>query len=113
MKTTSIGRQAENAVVQELIFQGYKILERNWRTRWCEVDIVGKKDKIIYFVEVKYRTAQSQGSGFDYIGPNKQSQLTFAAQLWVANNNWQGDCRILAAEVSGSGHQYISLVEID
>ena len=54
MKTTAVGQQAESAVAEELKRQGYKILDRNWKTTVCEIDIIAKKSRIIYFVEVKY-----------------------------------------------------------
>lgn len=34
---------------------GHEIIERNWRTRYCETDIVSMKDDVLWFTEVKYR----------------------------------------------------------
>jgi uncharacterized protein (TIGR00252 family) len=95
------GRQAEQAAAEYLIAQGYKILEQNWRTRYCEIDIVASKDKTIYFVEVKYRQSNNQGEGFDYITPKKLEQMNFAAEMWLGNNNWSGDCCLSAIELTG------------
>jgi Holliday junction resolvase-like predicted endonuclease len=99
VSTTSLGRAAEVAVATSLGRDGYKILASNWRRPRCEIDIVAKKGGVVYFVEVKYRTSPSQGTGLDYITPQKLKQLTFAAQLWCAENNWDGDYRLLAASV--------------
>ncbi|HET9850633.1 MAG TPA: YraN family protein [Candidatus Saccharimonadales bacterium] len=97
---TSLGKAAEEATAEYLRKGSYEILELNWRRRTCEIDVIAKKDEIIYFVEVKYRTAASQGSGLDYITPKKLKQMRFAANFWVAENNWPGDYRLMAAEVA-------------
>jgi uncharacterized protein (TIGR00252 family) len=110
MKTTFIGNEAEEKVAETLSSDGYKILAQNWRTRVCEVDIVASRDKIIYFVEVKYRSSNLQGSGIEYITPKKLNQIKFAAQIWTQENNWDGDYRILGAEVSDHD---IKIIEID
>ena len=113
MKTTVIGRGAEGAVAIFLTQHGYKILDRNWRTRWCEVDIIALKNKVVYFIEVKYRINDSQGSGFDYIGPQKLRQLMFAAEFWTSQKNWTGDYRLLAASVSGLDEYQIKIIEVE
>jgi uncharacterized protein (TIGR00252 family) len=112
MKTTFIGQNAEARVAKLLEKTGCKILAQNWRTRVCEIDIVASKNKIVYFVEVKYRSSEKQGSGFDYITKKKISQMHFAAEIWVQQNNWEGDYRIAAAEISERGDS-IKIVEVE
>ena len=51
---------------------GHEIIERNWRTRYCEIDIVSKKDNALYFTEVKYRKNDNFGDGLAAI-TNKNS----------------------------------------
>lgn len=99
--STSIGSEAEAAAAKYLEQHGYQIVERNWRTRVCEIDIVAKKDSIVHFVEVKYRSSIRQGGGLDYITPKKLKQMAFAAECWVNDNNYPGDYRLSAIEVSG------------
>lgn len=113
MKATASGRQAEAAVADYLSENGFKLLAKNWRTRWCEIDIIAQKDKIIHFIEVKYRFSESHGSGFEYITPHKLNQIKFAARFWNAQNDWDGDYRITAAEVTGLDFTDINLTEID
>lgn len=113
MTTTLNGQAAEAAVAGLLQKQGYKILDRNWKTRLCEIDIIASKGKIIYFAEVKYRVSGEQGSGLEHVTPRKLGQIKFAVRLWNQNNNWDGDCRILGAEVSGADFENIELVELD
>lgn len=101
MTNFSHGRAAEAAAIEYLKQNSFKILTQNWRTRYCEIDVVAQKDKVIYFVEVKYRQGDQQGSGLDYITPKKLKQMNLAARFWASDNNWQDDYRLAALEVSG------------
>lgn len=107
--STSIGRHAEDTVASYLQRQGYEIIDQNWRTRRCEIDIIAKKKKRITFVEVKYRGQQAQGDGFAYITPKKIQQMSFAAELWVATTQWKGEYCLAAAAVSGEDVDYREL----
>lgn len=99
--STEIGRQAEQVVVGFLQSWHYKLLAQNWRRRQCEIDVIAKKNDKIYFVEVKYRQNSRQGRGLDYLTPGKLRQMHFAASMWCAENHWDGDYTLVAAEVSG------------
>lgn len=111
-KATKTGRAAEAAVSRRLESDGYKILDRNWRTNICEIDLIAKKDRIVYFVEVKYRSRDEQGGGLDYITPKKLAQMEFAAGVWCSVNLWEGDCRLLAAAVSGAQFEKVQIIEV-
>ena len=95
------GAEAEKRVAQYLHDSGYKILSNNWKTSWCEIDVVAEKDNCVHFVEVKYRSNSNQGSGLDYITPQKLRKMELAAKSWVEINSWKGDYVLSAAEVSG------------
>lgn len=112
MKTTELGRQAEDAVAGLLEQHGFEILARNWRTRVCEIDIIAQKKGVIYFVEAKYRTSPAQGDGFEYITSKKLKQMEFAAQMWLQHNGSENDWRLMAASVSGLDFEEIELVEV-
>jgi putative endonuclease len=99
MNTTSVGQAAEAAVSKKLAQSGYHIIYMNWRRPRCEIDIVAKKGKVVYFIEVKHRTKSSQGTGLEYITPRKLKQMEYAAMCWTAENSWDGDYRLMAAEV--------------
>ena len=113
MATVAVGRQAEAAVGSYLEKQGFKIIAKNWRTKICEIDLIAQKEDVIYFVEVKYRGSESQGSGFEYIGPQKLGRLKFAARVWTQSSGWEGDYRIYGAEVTGPDFETVELVEIE
>lgn len=84
--STATGRLAEDAAATFLHGQGFDVLAQNWRTRWCEIDIVASKNACVYFVEVKYRANEQWGSGLDYITPRKIMQMHFAAAFWIASH---------------------------
>lgn len=86
MTTVEIGRRAEDAACAYLVARGYRIVDRNWRTRWCEIDIVAVRDGVVSFVEVKYRSSSRWGSGVDYITPRKLRQMRFAAEFWLTRH---------------------------
>lgn len=106
------GRYAENMAANHLRGLGYEIIDRNWRTRWCEIDIIAVKDKVIYFVEVKYRKNSLQGGGLDYVTDTKKKQMRFAAEYWrVSNKQNSTDARLGAVEVSGSNFKITSFID--
>lgn len=112
MSTTDTGRQAEDAVAKYLSAHGYRVLEQNWRTRWCEIDIVAVKENTVYFVEVKYRRSSQQGDGLDYITPKKLQQMSFAAEMWVSNHRWHGEYCLAGAAVAGNNFQVTNFIEL-
>lgn len=99
MTTTSTGRAAEQAAAEYLQRRGYEILEHNWRTRWCEIDLVARKGSCLHFIEVKYRRSDTQGGGLDYVTPKKLKQMRFAAEMYAADHRWQDEINLAAIEV--------------
>jgi len=57
----ALGRQGEDLALNYLKKSGFRILDRNFRTRWGEIDIIAKKEKEYYFVEVKTRSDSKYG----------------------------------------------------
>jgi Holliday junction resolvase-like predicted endonuclease len=101
MTAFDTGRRAEAAAADFLTSKGCRVVEHNWRTRWCEIDIVATRGGVAYFCEVKYRGTNRQGSGLEYITPKKLEQMRFAAEFWVHMHNWRGEYQLCAVEVSG------------
>lgn len=107
VSSTADGKRAEKATGTYLEERGYKIRDYNWRTRFCEIDIVAEKAGVIHFVEVKYRANDKQGSGLEYVTKQKLRQMAFAAEVWVQANEWAGDYCLAAAEVSGPEYEVV------
>lgn len=102
MPTTETGKHAEAVVAAFLEAKGFTVMAKNWRTKWCEIDIIATKENTVYFVEVKYRKSTAWGAGLDYITPKKMQQMQFAAQFWIARHGEANNYRLAAAEVGGS-----------
>ena len=104
------GRNAEAVASAYLERHDFTVIKRNWRTRWCEIDIIARRDTVLYFVEVKFRLSNAFGSGLDYITPKKLAQMTRAAQGFVNINNWEGDYQLCVLALGGpkvSVHNFI------
>lgn len=112
MKILKSGNIAEKKVADYLEKSGHKIVAINWKNRFCEIDIVSKLNGIVYFTEVKYRTSSSHGEGLDYITPRKLKQMNYAAQNWMQESKWDGECRLLAVEVGGTDYKVSLPIEI-
>lgn len=110
--STQLGRDAEDVAATFLRGKDFEILEQNWRTRWCEIDIVASKNGVVYFVECKYRSKNNWGSGLEYITQRKLRQMHFAAQFWVAQNNWAGDYNLSAIELTDDPPQVTEFIEL-
>ena len=100
MSTTDVGRAAEQAVAEELVRQGFRIFQMNWRTKYCEVDIIAGKDRVVWFIEVKYRATTKFGDGLEYIGPQKLQHMYRAAEIWTAGHGWSGEYTLGAVAVT-------------
>jgi putative endonuclease len=79
-----LGRRGEQLAAEHLSRRGFEIVERNYRTRWGELDIVAFDGRTLAFCEVKTRrlTAGS-GSPFDALRPSKRSQVRKMAGSWL------------------------------
>ena len=71
--TKEVGNESEQLVATMLEHRGHVVRERNWRTKWCEIDIISEQEGTLYFTEVKHRSGNQSGGGFDAITPRKQS----------------------------------------
>lgn len=106
------GQQAEQVATDYLKTNGYKIIDNNWRTKYCEIDIVAEKSSTIYFVEVKYRQSKIQGTGIDYITSKKLKQMEFSAEMWVQHHKWLGDYDLAVIEVSSQDFRVSQFISV-
>ena len=112
--TKQIGDAAEDIAADYLRGQGHDILERNWKTKFCEIDIVSLKDQTFYFSEVKYRKTADQGGGLAAITTKKQQQMRFAAELYASSHNLKAvELRLTAIASSGQPPVVDTYLEIE
>ena len=88
-----LGSKGERLTIKYLKKQGYKILEKNYRTNFGEADIIAKKDNDIVFVEVKTRTSLRFGTPGEAVGYDKQRKYKQMA-LYYMQQNSVDDCVI-------------------
>ena len=77
------GKAGESLAVKKLVSSGYAILEKNYRARSGEIDIIAKDKETIAFVEVKSRKTKSYGSAKYSITPGKQRKISMAALAYL------------------------------
>ena len=82
-----LGRFGEMLACEYLIRRGYKIIDKNYRTRGGEVDIVAKKDETIVFVEVKTRKNGNFGAPEEAIDEHKQLKICQTVECYLQSNN--------------------------
>lgn len=110
----SLGRRGEEAAAAHLAGRGYKVLDRNWRGRGGELDIVCEKKKTLVFAEVKTRTEGQMAAPHDALTPAKRRNLSRAAGQWLTEHEaWGRPCRfdLLAVVVDAAGQTRVEHVE--
>ena len=81
-----LGDRGEQVVVDYLETSGHEIVARNYKTKLFEVDIVSRKDRALYFTEVKYRGSNDFGAGLDFIDKKKQEKMRLAVEGFMTAN---------------------------
>lgn len=98
------GNLGEDAVAHYLEDLGYCILERNWRYRQWELDLICRDDDTIVFVEVKTRGVGTMGLPADGLNRKKQTRLVKAASQYLTRHDlWDAPCRFDLAAVIDTG----------
>ena len=78
--TTEAGRRGEDLARRHLESQGLELLERNYRCRAGEIDLVMLEGRTLVLVEVRSRTSATHGSAAATVGSRKQRRFTLAAR---------------------------------
>jgi putative endonuclease len=83
-KRRRLGASGEQLAADHLTHRGFEILERNYRTRWGELDIVASDGRTIVFCEVKSRVAtRSNRDPLESLHPRKRKQVRRMASQWL------------------------------
>jgi len=81
-----IGDTAEEKAVTYLLKAGLKIIERNYRAKTGEIDIIAKDKDAVVFVEVKFRRNSSFGQPYESVTYQKQQKIIRTAQYFLQKN---------------------------
>lgn len=83
INTRKIGAAYEQVAADYLLGQGYQILERNFRCKLGEIDLIAKDEEYLVFVEVKYRSRSDCGYPSDAVNDKKQKRISNAAAFYI------------------------------
>ena len=84
------GRFGEDLAARWYRRHGYRVLDRNWRCREGELDLVAVRGTVVVFCEVKARATTSHGHPSEAVGPAKQRRLRRLAMRWLAEARADG-----------------------
>ena len=82
----ALGRRGETAAARYLEVCGYTLIERNYRTRHFEIDIIARQKDTLRFIEVKTRVSLSKGLPRESVGSEKQRKIIMGASHYVRAN---------------------------
>lgn len=95
-----LGKKGELEAGKFLTAQGYKIIERNFRCHFGEIDIIASDQSVIVFIEVKTRSNNTFGSAASAVTIRKQQQISRVAQHYLIKKNMTNyDARFDVIEV--------------
>ena len=86
MKKKELGQFGEDLAEKVLIKQGYKIIDRNFKNKLGEIDIIALKDDKICFIEVKTRNSLAFGKPFESVNYFKQNRIKKISQHFLILN---------------------------
>ena len=97
------GAYYENLVAEYLKTQGYEILEKNYRCRIGEIDLIAKEGETLVFVEVKYRRNDKMGDPKEAVDQKNQKKISMTASYYLMRECGRMDipCRFDVAAVLG------------
>ncbi len=101
-----LGRTGERLAAEELTRQGYTIIERNFRCRHGEIDLIAEDATDLIFIEVKTRRGNAYGLPEEAVTPRKQQKLIQVATYYLdlharSERSWRID--VVAVQLSASG----------
>lgn len=92
-KHNELGELGEDLAVEELEKNGYEIVERNWRYKKAEIDIIARKSEVLAIVEVKTRSNDYIGNPQDFVTPKKIKMLVEAVNEYVVSKDLDVEVR--------------------
>lgn len=84
MNNRRVGDQGEEIALRHLRGMGYELVERNYRTRYGEIDLILRDGATLVFVEVKFRRGTGHGDPLESVTPRKQNQVRAVAEQYLA-----------------------------
>jgi putative endonuclease len=93
MNTKEIGDKGEDFAINILKSKGYEILERNYRFKRAEIDVITLHNNLLIFIEVKALHSFNHGYPEERVNQAKINKILEAAEHYIFAINWQKDIR--------------------
>ena len=107
------GRVGEDHVCAYLTKRGWTVLERNFRVKGGEIDIIAERSGVIAFVEVKTRKFGSLAEGMDAVDAGKRKHIIYAADRWAEDQpEMHATIRFDVAEVVVTTEEHPRVIEV-
>src|SRR3989339_1735563 len=84
----NLGKTGEDLALDYLKSHGYFVLEKNFTSKFGEIDIIAKKEHSLYFIEVKTRSNTNFGEPYEAVNKRKIYHIKKAAQYYLLKNNY-------------------------
>ena len=97
--TKKIGDTGEDHAAAYLKKQGYKIIERNYRKNYGEIDIIARKGDMLCFVEVKTRHSNTITQPYEAVDFRKQTKIIRTDSAYLIEKRLETNCRFDVCEV--------------
>ena len=107
------GKTGENAATKFLKKNGYRILERNYRKNYGEIDIIAQKGENIAFVEVKTRKSDAYGTPAEFVTVEKQKRIIKTAYTYIQEFELDAEFTFDIVEVYYDGRKIVGLNHIE
>ena len=112
--TKQLGDRGEQVLVDYLEASSHEIVARNYKTKLFEVDIISRKNEMLYFTEVKYRSDHDFGEALDFIDKKKQQKMRLAVEgFMTANPEYADFIPTLAVAAVGKDFKLEEWFELD
>lgn len=103
-----LGEQGEEQASELLRSKGYIILERNYRCRFGEVDIIARRGEELVFVEVRTRTSTAFGRPEESVNYRKAQRLALVASHYLSRQGWPATaCRFDVVAILGDRVEHL------
>lgn len=105
MNKRKIGNNYEDMAAQYLENKGFQILERNYRIRTGEIDIIARDGRYLVFIEVKYRADGRLGTALEAVDFRKQKVIFNTARVYLRQRRLgiETPCRFDVVGITGDG----------
>ncbi|MFI5347375.1 MAG: YraN family protein [Elusimicrobiota bacterium] len=101
------GQKAEDLAAVFLQAKGMSVIERNFRAKVGEIDLIMRDNDEVVFVEVRSRAKKEFGGAAASVDGPKRRKLIRAAALWLQARGWDGPCRFDVVALDGARLEHI------